>query len=211
MSDIVIFKEKDLIRHQWVTVLQENLPSHSIISIDPNDFDLPVQQAFVPHLIIIDLAPNTNPLPIINYYQRQNVHVAVWISEINNEKLQQLFRLNLQGYLIKHMELSDIKMAIHMILNGEKYIHPKLSSVLLNDYVRVTNDGAKRPKGLLTKREWEILELIVKGQHTSEIGDKLFISSKTVANHITSILRKLNVPNRVSAALLAVKNRWIIL
>ena len=86
-----------------------------------------------------------------------------------------------------------------------------LSPVLLNDYIKTTYNKVKRPNGILTEREWEILEQIVKGNKNSDIAEKLFMSEKTVKNHLLSIFKKLNVTDRTNAVLLAVKNNWFAL
>ena len=60
----------------------------------------------------------------------------------------------------------------------------------------------------LTPREVEILELLAKGMSNKDIGDRLFLTEKTVKHYVTNILQKLQVHNRVEAALLAQKSRW---
>jgi len=109
------------------------------------------------------------------------------------------------------MEKDEITFAIRRIINRKNYIHPYLSSVLLQEYLRVTNVEKQRPTKLLTRREWEVLELIAQGKTTKHISEQLYISTKTVTNHTASILRKLRVKDRTNAALLAIKNRWVIL
>nr|WP_249315580.1 response regulator transcription factor [Bacillus sp. FJAT-49711] len=95
------------------------------------------------------------------------------------------------------------------MLNGLQYIHPKLVPILLRSYKNIRAE--KRPKKLLSQREWEILEQIVHGKNTETISEHLNIARKTVKNHIGNILKKLNVDDRTSAAVIAIKNRWVIL
>ncbi|MBN6206727.1 response regulator transcription factor [Ralstonia pickettii] len=107
------------------------------------------------------------------------------------------------------MELNQIKSAINEILNGYSFIHPYFSSIILNEYSRVTNREVTRPLGLLTKREWEILERMSSGYQNEEIANQLLISDKTVKNHVSSILKKLNVKDRTNAVLAAIENNWV--
>nr|WP_204498302.1 response regulator transcription factor [Aquibacillus albus] len=89
-------------------------------------------------------------------------------------------------------------------------MHSKLAKVLLSDYIKVTSKKeTKRPAGILSKREWEVLECLSKGMKNEEIGKSLFISNKTVNNHVSNILQKLKVNDRTNAVLKAFQNEWL--
>ena len=83
--------------------------------------------------------------------------------------------------------------------------------MIYDKYRQVTQGETRRPIGLLTRREWEVLGELVKGYQNEEIARNLNISDKTVKNHITSILGKLDVKDRTNAVLLALKERWFYL
>lgn len=140
-----------------------------------------------------------------------NVKVAIWtFSEIERKRLLELMKIGIDGYLYGDMELYEFRTAINEILNGFKYIHPYFSSIILNEYSRLTNiNYDARPVNLLTKREWEILERLSSGYQNVEIASQLCISDKTVKNHVSSILKKLKVKDRTSAVILAIKNNWV--
>ena len=67
----------------------------------------------------------------------------------------------------------------------------------------------RRPLHLLTKRECEVLQLLTDGQSNRVIGETLYISEKTVKNHVSSILQKMNVNDRTQAVVMAIKNGWV--
>ena len=67
----------------------------------------------------------------------------------------------------------------------------------------------RRPFHLLTKRECEVLQLLTDGQSNRTIGETLFISEKTVKNHVSSILQKMAVNDRTQAVVTAIKNGWV--
>src|SRR5690625_2407874 len=210
MESIIFLKDNCLLSHQWEDVLKELKPKERIISLNIADYQS-LGRNINPRLIILDITPTKDATKIIEYFNNQQAKVAVLLTEPKERLLKKLFRSNLAGYLSKDMELQDIKLAIEMMLNDEIYIHPKLSQIFLTDYIHLTSKRKKRPNDILTEREWEILELIVKGKKTKEMGDLLYISSKTVANHISSIYRKLNVRDRVGAVIFAVKEGWFVL
>ncbi len=76
-------------------------------------------------------------------------------------------------------------------------------------YYRALNKREQhRPVGVFTNREWDVMSLLIQGYSNEKIGNHLYITEKTVKNHISSILRKLNVPDRTNAVLAALKNEW---
>ena len=104
------------------------------------------------------------------------------------------------------------KKAVHA---GETVIHPKITSMLFRQFERAAEYagfgfGTRNNDNIdLTPREAQVLKYITKGIHNKEIASQLFISEKTVKNHITSIFRKLQVDDRTQAALSAIKLKLV--
>ncbi|WP_309297415.1 response regulator transcription factor [Lysinibacillus piscis] len=122
------------------------------------------------------------------------------------------------GYMLKEMDADEIVEAIKVVANGGSYLHPKVTKNLVAEFRRLSeheNKGnfhqseIRRPFHLLTKRECEVLQLLTDGQSNRAIGETLFISEKTVKNHVSSILQKMNVNDRTQAVVTAIKNGWV--
>lgn len=122
------------------------------------------------------------------------------------------------GYMLKEMDADQIVEAIKVVANGGSYLHPKVTKNLVAEFKRLSeheNNGnfhqteIRRPFHLLTKRECEVLQLLTDGQSNRVIGDTLFISEKTVKNHVSSILQKMDVNDRTQAVVTAIKNGWV--
>jgi len=122
------------------------------------------------------------------------------------------------GYMLKEMDADEIVEAIKVVANGGSYLHPKVTKNLVAEFKRLSeheNKGnlhqteIRRPFHLLTKRECEVLQLLTDGQSNRTIGETLFISEKTVKNHVSSILQKMNVNDRTQAVVTAIKNGWV--
>ncbi|WP_196493794.1 response regulator transcription factor [Ornithinibacillus caprae] len=211
MGKISIIKEKDLVRDVVLEKLQEMLPEHILTAYNSDEFRLLRHDEHEADLMIIDMNTSINIIDAVHTYTERNVKIAVWSSELESDRLTELFRLGLHGYFYNGMEISELLFAIKTMLNGTQYIHPKLGAVLLNDYIKVTNRKPTRPSGILTEQEWNVLEHIVKGHNNGSIASSLFISANTVNNHVSSILKKLHVSDRTNAVILAVKNNWVTL
>lgn len=111
------------------------------------------------------------------------------------------------GYLVKDSSLDDLVRGIELAARGEAAISPSVATKVL-DRVRATTpdpEYAELITSELSQREIEVLKLLAHGQDNVQIGRELVISPKTVKNHISSILAKLQVENRIQAALYAIR------
>jgi len=111
------------------------------------------------------------------------------------------------GYVLKDGALEEVTAAIHAVAEGQSLIAPRVASALLG---RVRGQPVADPVTSnveLSARELQVLSLLAQGKANAEIGEDLFISHSTVRNHISSILLKLHVENRVQAAVRAVRDR----
>jgi DNA-binding NarL/FixJ family response regulator len=110
------------------------------------------------------------------------------------------------GYLLKDASVEELVGGIRAAARGESSISPRIASRVL---ARLREGGGKSaPEALqadLSDREIEVLKLLAEGKGNAEIASELFISPKTVKNHIASILVKLQMENRIQAAVYAVK------
>jgi DNA-binding NarL/FixJ family response regulator len=112
------------------------------------------------------------------------------------------------GYLLKDSSVEDLLRGIRAAAIGESLISPGIAAKVLQR-VRASsaaNGSSEALTAALSKREVEVLKLIASGKDNTQIARDLFISSKTVKNHISNILFKLQIDNRIQAAVYAVKS-----
>jgi DNA-binding NarL/FixJ family response regulator len=111
------------------------------------------------------------------------------------------------GYMLKDAAVEDLVAGIRAAAAGESSISPRIAAKVLN-WMREgrTDQGAPDAvQAKLSEREIDVLKLLAAGKGNQQIADELFISPKTVKNHIASILVKLQIENRIQAAVYAVK------
>lgn len=111
-------------------------------------------------------------------------------------------------YLLKDTPVETIVAGVRAAAAGEAMISPKMAATLL-DRLRANGVREPAPDVALTEREREVLRLVASGKENDEIARELFISPHTVKNHISSILLKLQVANRIQAAVRAVREEMI--
>ena len=113
-------------------------------------------------------------------------------------------RAGARGYILKGIGGRDLVAIMRAIYRGESYVSPDLAAKLLVDMqVKKTVPDDEDPLAELTSREEQILRGVARGLSNKEIGAELRIQEKTVKHYMTNILQKLQVRNRVEAALLA--------
>lgn len=129
------------------------------------------------------------------------------------ESFTQAMQAGANGYLVKANALSELATALRLCASGETVIAPQMKSVMLGEAHRsrehataaASSGVAGKARGLVTKREEEVLQLIADGCSTPEVASELYISQKTVKNHLASIYQKLDARDRTQAVLQAVR------
>ncbi len=109
-----------------------------------------------------------------------------------------------RAYVLKGVAARELVSILHAVQAGEIYVTPTLAANLLSEMTGSSH--AEAPFEKLTEREQEILELIAAGTPNKEIGLTLHLTEKTVKHYVTNILQKLQVHNRVQAAIVALKS-----
>ena len=110
------------------------------------------------------------------------------------------------GYLLKSSSIDELVAGIRAAAAGESLISPQIATKVLQ-LLRAQSPGQSQPlRAELSARELEVLKLIAIGKDNAEIAKDLFISPKTVKNHISNILMKLQIDNRIQAAVYAVRS-----
>ena len=113
--------------------------------------------------------------------------------------------------MLKTSTPQDVVEAIRLAERGEAKITPRIATKVLEDFRRVQEDEDTDDSELyvLSDRESEILDLVAQGLRNKEIASKLSIAEKTVKNHVSNILKALQVNSRTEAAMKAVKSRLV--
>jgi DNA-binding NarL/FixJ family response regulator len=123
------------------------------------------------------------------------------------EYFDQMVDAGVKGFLLKNSNLQEVKTAIDAVMEGGTYFSQELMQNLLRSYK--INKEQKDPECELSEREIEILLLISEGLSNQEIGDRLFISKRTVEKHRANILDKTNCRNTAGLVMYAIKNQLI--
>jgi two-component system, NarL family, response regulator LiaR len=133
-----------------------------------------------------------------------SARVVVLTSFLEHERLLPAIQAGAAGYLLKNTEPAELARAIRAAHKGEAIIDPTVAARLVSALADGSRTG-RDERDQLTRREREVLELIVRGRSNKRIALELGIAEKTVKTHVGHVLAKLGVTDRTQAALLAVR------
>jgi two-component system nitrate/nitrite response regulator NarL len=164
-------------------------------------------QEQIPDVIVIDTATLGRSMdPIQALLERHpNIGILLLAESAEEEYVCAALKQGVRGYILKSANRTELLQAVLVLGQGQSFISPSLAARLLmrsgpGHYVEVKASSPNVPH--LTPRERQILSILVQGRSNKEIGNTLELSEKTIKHHLTNILQKLRVRNRVEAALM---------
>ena len=132
------------------------------------------------------------------------IPVVILSMHADREVLARAIRAGAAGYLVKDCSTDEVVRTVRLAANGETALSPELAASMLAEAQRV-DTPAEELEPIISRREEEVLQLVADGLSTSEVAAKLYISIKTVKNHLASIYEKLDSRDRTQAVLRAVR------
>jgi DNA-binding NarL/FixJ family response regulator len=120
-----------------------------------------------------------------------------------DEYVYEALRAGASGFVLKDDPAEQLIAAVRTVAAGNALLSPAITKRVIRQFTRITRPAPPKEVGDLTDREREILRLIAKGLSNAEIGRELYISETTVKTHVTHILQKLGLRDRVQAVVLA--------
>lgn len=206
---VVIVDDHALIR-EGIKKLLELEDGIEIVAVAQDGEDaLEKIATYRPDVVLLDInMPKMNGIECLKQIKSKYTKTKVIMLTIHedSEYLIKTINIGAEGYVLKDADVSSLVKAIQKVVSGDIYIHPTLSNVLVKAYKRKDEEEEEELIAGLTRREYEVISLISKGFNNKEIGQELYISEKTVKNHVSNIFKKINVNDRTQAALFALKN-----
>jgi DNA-binding NarL/FixJ family response regulator len=158
-----------------------------------------------PHIILMDIKmPGLNGIEATREIQRANPQIGILVLTMfeDDDSVFAAMRAGAKGYLLKDSGGEGVVHAIRAVASGEAVFGPGVAERMIG-FFSAPRAAPKRAFPELTEREEEVLSLVAQGKSNREIARQLFVSLKTVRNHVSNILLKLQVADRAQAVIRA--------
>jgi DNA-binding NarL/FixJ family response regulator len=208
MTTVVLADDHRVVREGLRALLERN-QDISVVGEAPDGREAVKMAANLkPDVVIMDIS-----MPVLNGIDATQQVIEVSPSSrviilsmySTSEHIFRAFKAGAQGYLLKESAGSDVVNAVRAVREGKRYLTERIAETILDDFIHQRSlQESESPVSRLSKRERHILQLVVEGKSSSEIGRQLFLSSKTVETYRSRIMRKLSindVPGLVKFAL----------
>lgn len=212
---IILVDDHQLVRDGIKSLISDSF-GIDIIGEASNSVELFKQlHQMMPDVILMDISlPNMSGIEITkilkkDYPKIKTLMLSMYTSE---DFIFNGLKAGINGYLPKNTTRDELLLAIEEVYNGREYFSKSISNIILKSFVnsaKYGNNANDDKMSILTKRETEILKLVVEGVSNQHIADQLFISIRTVETHKTSIMKKLELNNTIDLVKFAIKNKII--
>ncbi|SEJ62255.1 two-component system, NarL family, response regulator DegU [Bhargavaea ginsengi] len=221
MTNIIIIDDHQLFREGVKRILDFEETFNVVAEGSDGEEVMGLYEQHHPDVVLMDInMPGKSGIEATGELMAAHPEAKIIILSIHDDEsyVTHAMKTGALGYMLKEMDADAIVQAIKVVAAGGSYLHPKVTKNLVAEFRRLSakehlgsfhQAEIRRPYHLLTKRECEVLQLLTDGQSNRAIGESLYISEKTVKNHVSSILQKMNVNDRTQAVVTAIKNGWV--
>ena len=196
---VLLADDHTLIRSGIATLLQTNKDFLVVGEAEDGEEAVRKTGELKPTVVVLDLSmPKLSGIEASKQIKKKypEVNVLVLTMHENEEYVYQILKSGAAGYVLKSAGKDELIAAIRAAAKGQKFFSPRISQLMAEGYVRRVEQVATEiePGDVpLTRREREVLILVVDGMTNQQIADQLFISPRTVDTHRTNIMQKLNI------------------
>jgi NarL family two-component system response regulator LiaR len=209
--DVVIVDDHDLFRSGMAAMLKREPDIDVVGQASRGQNGVQLTFELRPHVVLMDLSmPDLDGISATRQILARSPQTRVLILSAVSEDgdVEAAVLAGACGFLLKDSHVGDVASAVRAASQGQSWLAPRAAAAVLaslrRDHIPQTSEPG--PGDMLSARELEVLRLVARGLDNSKIAAELCISPATAKNHLSNVLTKLDIQNRVQAAIYAVRN-----
>jgi DNA-binding NarL/FixJ family response regulator len=203
---VLLVDDHALVRHGFRRILEDD-PDIEVVAEASNGREaVAMTERFNPAVVLMDIRmPEIDGLEATRRILAANhaARILILTTFGLDEYIYEALRAGASGFVLKDDPAEQLIAAVRTVAAGNALLSPAITKRVIRQFTRITRPAPPKELGELTERERETLRLIATGLSNAEIGRELHISETTVKTHVTHILQKLGLRDRVQAVVLA--------
>ena len=209
MVTIVIIEDHTLVREGLKALLRERSDFKVVGETSDGKHGLRLVEKYKPDLVLLDLIlPGLHGLELLRKVRRFSKALAISMRS-DEAFVAEAFANGVSGYVLKEDSFTELVDALHTILKGERFISRRLDQRRIDRVVRRLGTNGPPPSERLTPREHAVVQMAAEGLTSSQIGNLLSISPRTVEMHRANLMRKLGLRSQADLVRFAIRNRIV--
>ena len=193
---VLLVDDHAMIRQGLCSLLEKQPDIEVVGSVEDGRKAVDIARELAPDLVIMDISmPNLNGIDATRKIVEEMGDVKVIALSIHSSRhfVAEMLKAGASGYILKECLFDELVEAIKTVLNGGTYLSPKITGVVIDDYVKRLSTQYQPEGTVLTEREREVLQFLSEGKSTKQIAMQLHVSAKTIESNRRNIMDKLSI------------------
>lgn len=193
---IILADDHKIIREGLKALLEKQQGMEVVAEAQDGISTVRLAKKLLPDIVIMDIGmPDMNGIDATRSITSETKNVKIIALSMHSDRrfVLEMLKAGASGYLLKDSAFEELTLAINTVMSGQPYLSPKITDVVIKEYIHAMPKNEVSVFTALTNREREVLQLIAEGKSTKQIASYLNVSVKTIETHRQQIMEKLNI------------------
>ncbi len=193
---IILADDHKIIREGLRALLEKNPDMEVAAEAQDGLTTVRLAKKLLPDIVIMDIGmPDMNGIDATRQIITETKDIRIIALSMHSDRrfVLQMLKAGASGYLLKDSAFEELALAIQTVMSGQPYLSPKITDVVIKEYIHNLPGNETTVFTALTTREREVLQLLAEGKTTKQIASFLNVSVKTIETHRQQMMEKLNI------------------
>jgi len=193
---VLVADDHAIIRQGLCSLLEKEGDIEVVGAVEDGRKAVELVGQLLPDIVVMDISmPNLNGIDAARRIVSENPSVKVVALSMHSSRrfVTEMLSAGASGYILKECLFDELMDAVRTVSGGGIYLSPKITGVVVDDYLKRLSGQCQPQRAALTEREREVLQLLAEGKSTKQIALDLHVSNKTVESNRRAMMEKLNI------------------